>query len=239
MPDALSPLLSGLLSAFITGLLGSAHCIGMCGGIVGTLTMRLPGEMQQSPRRLLPYLLTYNLGRISSYTLAGLLVGVIGAQFTHLLPDARTIGLVGGLLAGGFMIALGLYLGNWWPALGWLEKLGAHLWRWIEPLGRRFFPVTTPWRALGLGLVWGWLPCGLVYTALALALSVSLQAESGMLWSALVMFAFGLGTLPMLFAMGSAAYWLTQFTRRLSVRRILGALVAAFGVLLILEATFF
>lgn len=225
--------LSSLFSAWVTGLFGSLHCIGMCGGIVGTLTLKLSPDIQQSSWRLLPYVLSYNGGRILSYMLAGLIVGLIGSQFTQFLPDP---GRLGGIISGSFMIALGLYLGNWWPALGWLEKLGSHLWKRIEPLGRRFFPVASPQRAFGLGLVWGWLPCGLVYTALTLALANSLQPNATVWHAVMIMAAFGIGTLPMLIAMGSTAHWLNQLTRQILFRRLLSSGIILFGLYLLIKS---
>ncbi|MHB8453430.1 MAG: sulfite exporter TauE/SafE family protein [Acidiferrobacterales bacterium] len=212
------------MSALLVGLLGSTHCIGMCGGIVGTLTLGLAPGIRHSRLRMAPYLLAYNVGRITSYTIAGLLVGFLGSQITE--GVARTHAqLVGRLVSGGFMVLLGLYLADWWRALTWLEGLGSRLWRRIEPLGRRFFPVTNPAQALGLGLVWGWLPCGLVYSALALALTAGSAAEGGKL-----MLVFGLGTLPALLVAGLTAAWLRNLARNTWLRRITGALVVAAGL---------
>lgn len=216
-----------LLSAFLAGLLGSVHCIGMCGGIVGALTMSLPKEVHQSYFRLLPYLLSYNLGRIGSYTIAGILAGYLGANFAEVLPMDNP-GVVAMWVSGLFMIALGLYISGWWQVLIKLEKLGAHVWRRIEPLGRRFLPVKNPLQALGLGLVWGWLPCGLVYSILAFSLTSGSALNGGLL-----MLAFGIGTLPMLFAIGVTAQWLTQFAQKLLVRRIAGATVILFGLFIL------
>lgn len=216
-----------LLSAFLAGLLGSAHCIGMCGGIVGALTMTLPAHVCQSHWRLLPYLVTYNIGRIGSYTIAGVLLGFLGAQFAQLLPleNPRVIAM---WVTGLFMIALGLYIGSWWQALTLLEKSGAYLWRKIEPFGRRFIPVKNPWEALALGFVWGWLPCGLVYSILVFSLG------SGSAWQGgLLMLSFGIGTLPMLLAMGATAQWLTRFAHKLIVRRMAGAMVIIFGLFIL------
>lgn len=210
-------------AAFLTGLLGSIHCIGMCGGIVGTLTLSLPADTQRSPLALLPYLLLYNFGRMSSYVLAGLLVGFIGARLTYFVPYAPQAGMI---LSGVFMLLLGLYISGWWTALGRLEQIGNVLWRWFAPLGQRFLPVRNYWQALGLGLVWGWLPCGLVYSALALSL-----ATLNTWYGGLIMLAFGLGTLPMLLVMGSAAYWLQRWTQTPVIRRIAGAIVMIFGLM--------
>lgn len=214
------------VSAFLTGLLGSVHCIGMCGGIVGALTMGLTEPVRHSPLKLLPYLLTYNIGRISTYVFMGLIVGFIGT-LSQQLPFQHDIHL---WVSGLFMIALGLYIGAWWQALTYLEQGGAVLWRIISPLGQRFLPIKNPLQAFGLGLVWGWLPCGLVYTALGLALAGGNSIQGG--W---IMLSFGLGTLPMLFAMGTTAQWLMQLTRRLWVRRWVGALMIVFGIATLAE----
>jgi sulfite exporter TauE/SafE len=216
-----------LLSAFIAGLLGSGHCVGMCGGIVGLLTMNLSLEVRHSFGRLIPYLLTYNIGRISSYMIAGILAGFLGEQFSNWLPleNPRIVAM---WVAGFFMIALGLYIGAWWQFLSYFEKAGNLLWRKIEPIGQRFLPVKHPLQALGLGLIWGWLPCGLVYAILFFALA------SGSAWhGGLLMLAFGLGTLPMLLTMGATAQWLTRFAQKIIVRRIAGTMVILFGLMIL------
>ena len=213
-----------LVSAFLVGLLGSVHCLGMCGGIVGALTLGLHEDIRRSPARLFPYLLAYNTGRIASYAVAGALVGFLSAQILHIAPPAQAR-LAAKIITGGFMIALGLYLAGWWPGLTALERLGGKLWIRIEPFGRRFLPVNNPLKALALGIVWGWLPCGLVYSALALSLAVGDAAQG-----ALLMLAFGLGTLPMLFTMGAAARWLGSVVRLVWVRRAAGVLILLFGV---------
>ncbi len=213
-----------LVSVFLVGLLGSVHCLGMCGGIVGVLTLGLHEDIRRSPARLIPYLIAYNAGRIASYAVAGALVGLLSAQIWHIAPSAQAR-LAAKIITGGFMIALGLYLAGWWPGLTCLERLGGKLWVRIEPFGRRFLPVNHPVKALALGIVWGWLPCGLVYSALALSLAVGDAARG-----ALLMLAFGLGTLPMLFAMGAAARWLGDFVRLIWVRRVAGVLILLFGV---------
>lgn len=217
-----------LFSAFLVGLLGSTHCLGMCGGIVSALTFGLKDDIRRKPWSLFPYLLTYNAGRITSYVVAGSLLGALGAQVFRLAPSAP-IGLVVRLVTGGFMIALGLYLAGWWPGLQRLEKWGGVLWRRIEPLGRGLLPVNHPLKALAFGLVWGWLPCGMVYSILAWALT-SGSATQG----ASLMLAFGLGTLPMLFAIGATAEWLKDFVRHPWVRRGAGVLVIIFGLYAIL-----
>jgi sulfite exporter TauE/SafE len=217
-----------LVSAFLVGLLGSTHCLGMCGGIVSALTFGLKDGIRRKPWSLAPYLLAYNSGRIMSYMLAGAIAGALGAQLYGLTPPAQLRWTVK-LITGGFMLALGLYLAGWWPGLQHLEKWGGVVWKRVEPLGRRLLPVDHPFKALGFGLVWGWLPCGMVYAALAWAFS-SGSAVHG----ASLMLAFGLGTLPMLLAIGATAEWLRDFARHPWVRRGAGMLVLAFGLYTIL-----
>lgn len=212
------------LAAFLIGLSGGAHCFGMCGGIVGALTLGLSPAPTHPLRARLPYLLAYNIGRIASYMVAGALAGGMGVWAAHLLSIHHAqLGLQ--LLAGLFMILLGLYLAGWSVALGRLERAGGVLWRRIEPLGRRWLPVRAPAQALGIGVVWGWLPCGLVYSVLVWAVGAG-----GALEGALLLLGFGLGTLPALLALGTAATALAEFARRPAVRRLVGTLVVLFGV---------
>lgn len=221
--DLLLDNLTLYLSAFAAGLLGGVHCVGMCGGVVGAMTFGLPESARRSGRLLL-FLGGYNVGRIASYTLAGLLVGGIGGVAVDLvsLRHASVILLV---LAGAFMMLLGLYLAGWWRGLAQLERAGGLLWRRIEPLARRLMIVRRPLQTLPMGLVWGWLPCGLVYSALILALTAG-----GALEGALVMLSFGLGTLPNLMLIGVFAAQLTRFTRDPRVRVMAGVIVMGFGL---------
>jgi uncharacterized protein len=210
-------------AALMIGLLGSTHCIGMCGGIVAALNIRLPRSREQSLLSRIASNLTYNAGRIVSYTFAGALAGLIGTQAKSYSGEAALS--IGTVIAGLFMIGLGLYLTGWWHGIRCIDKMGQPIWRVIEPLGRRFMPPETPMHVFGLGLVWGWLPCGLVYSALALAM-VSATPGRG----ALFMLGFGLGTLPMLLAMGNFAGQLRKILQHSVVRGITGAVIMLFGV---------
>ncbi|MGA7801513.1 MAG: sulfite exporter TauE/SafE family protein [Gammaproteobacteria bacterium] len=224
------PIDTSFISAFLVGLLGGVHCVGMCGGIVGALTFGLPEDVRREHGLLLPYLLAYNGGRVLSYTMAGALMGGIGLLATH-LAGVHQVQAALQVLAGLFMVALGLFLAGWWRGLSRVERAGAHLWRYIEPLGRRLMPVHHPRQAFALGLVWGWLPCGLVYSVLIWAIAAGDPARGAGL-----MLSFGIGTLPNLLAMGLFAARLARLVRNPWTRRIAGSLVLAFGLLTLVRA---
>lgn len=208
-----------LTAAFLVGLLGGGHCAGMCGPIVGAVTVTMPGN-----RPRLDLVLVYNLGRILTYTLAGVLAGAIGASsyfLDHILPVQQL--LYG--LASFMLIVLGLYLAGIWQGVTAIEAIGSRLWRYLQPLSRKLLPVRHLPQALGLGLVWGWLPCGLVYSVLVAAIATGDPVKGASL-----MLAFGLGTLPALLAMGMAAVRLKRWLQDHWVRRISGLTVLVFGV---------
>ncbi|MCY1284147.1 Cytochrome C biogenesis protein transmembrane region [compost metagenome] len=206
-----------LVSALVLGLLGGGHCLGMCGGLMGALTLAIPAEQRGRRLRLL---LAYNLGRILSYATAGLLIGLAGWAVAS-SPAAMLLRVLAALL----LIAMGLYLAGWWSGLTRVEALGRGLWRHIQPHASRLLPVATLPRALLLGALWGWLPCGLVYSTLLWAAS-----QGNALDSALLMLAFGLGTWPVLVATGLAAERLTALLRKRGVRIAGGLLVILFGL---------
>lgn len=215
--------------AFITGLLGGVHCFGMCGGIVGALTLGSSDLNQQNKQikshSKLVILLGYNLGRISGYVVAGLIVAGLSATLVDLtgIDDLKKILAV---VASLFMIALGLYLAGIWRGLAKIEMIGTVLWKRIQPFTKHFMPVRTIQQAVPLGFLWGWLPCGLVYTALTWTLSAGSAIEGG-----LIMLAFGVGTLPNLLAMGVLAERLSGWVRNPTVRLVSGLLVVGLGVL--------
>lgn len=212
-------LLPLFLTALALGLLGGGHCIGMCGGLMGALTMAIPAE-QRKGWPLWRILLGYNTGRIASYSLAGVLLGSLG----WLVQDLG-LGMLLRTLAGLLMIAMGLYLANWWAGLTRIEQLGRGLWRHIEPRARKLLPVKSPGQALALGALWGWLPCGLVYSTLIWASS---HGDAGV--SAGLMLTFGLGTLPTLMATGLAAQKMLGWLRKRQVRISAALLVILFGL---------
>lgn len=209
MPD------STFLALFLVGLLGGTHCVGMCGGIVGALSMGAPGRWSMH--------LAYNAGRILSYGLAGAIVGALGAA-SFALDSQVPMRLALYLVANLMLVALGLYLLGVTQALAFTERAGQLLWQRLQPLTRRFLPARSVAQAFPLGMLWGWLPCGLVYSALATALSSGSAVRGG-----LAMLAFGLGTLPNLLLAGIVLARLNQFVRRPAVRIGSGLLVLGFG----------
>jgi sulfite exporter TauE/SafE len=224
-----------LVPVFVVGLLGSVHCAGMCGGIVGALSVApaLGGRPVPAPVRAaaapLAGVLAYNAGRIGSYMLAGALAGGLAGGLAH---GARALAGLPALQAGAYVLAnlmlaaLGLYLMDAWRGLARLEQGGQLLWRRVQPLLRRVGPLDGPGRMLAAGALWGWLPCGMVYSVL-----VTAMLSGSVLSGALVMLAFGLGTLPMLLAMGMLGARLRALLRRRGVRLASGAVVLGFGVL--------
>ena len=207
-----------LLTALLAGLLGGVHCVGMCGGIVAAFSFRADGSTP--PFRLH---LAYNLGRVSSYVFFGALAGMLGAslKLAGFLP-VQTLLFV---LAQVVMILLGLYLAGFSRWVLVFERAGGVLWRAVKPLFQKLLPVRSTPQALLAGMVWGWLPCGLVYSVLVSALAAG-SAASG----AALMLAFGLGTLPNLLGMGVFARQIQPFMQHVWVRRTAGLTVAGFGV---------
>ena len=203
-----------LLAMFMIGLVGSGHCAGMCGGITTAL------GMAADRRRTVPLVTGYNLGRILSYAVAGALVATLGQWSTQLLA----VGPVIRIAAGVILVLMGLYLVGWWPLLAGLERAGGVLWRRLQPLGNRLLPVTTPSRALLIGAVWGWLPCGLVYTALVYA-----ATSANTLEGATMMMAFGLGTAPAMLAGGLFAGRVKQYLQSRPLRLVMAGAMVAFG----------
>ena len=214
MPD------SGFLALFLVGLLGGGHCVGMCGGIVGALSMGGGGRFSLH--------LAYNAGRIASYGAAGALAGLLGGGFDaagQALSGQLPVRVALYLAANLMLILLGLYLMGATRSLRWVERAGQRLWRSVQPLTRRFLPVRGPAQAFPLGLLWGWLPCGLVYSALVTALT------GGSAWRGVaLMLAFGLGTLPNLLLAGFFAARLNEYLAKPVVRIAAGLVVLAIGV---------
>ena len=213
-----------LMSAFLVGLLGGGHCVGMCGGIVGAVSMHLP----QSKSKV-PFLLAYNAGRILSYTIAGAIAGLVGASsffLQQVLPIQHVLYGISSLM----LIALGLYLAGIWHGVTHLENAGKAIWKTLQPYSKRYIPVQNFRQAFILGGLWGWLPCGLVYSVLIAAIATGNTVSGGLL-----MLTFGLGTLPTLLTMGMTAVRLKTILQNIWVRRASGLLVLGFGLIGLLK----
>lgn len=185
------------LAALVAGLLGSAHCVLMCGGIAGALGYGSAGSACAGQTLRFPLL--YNLGRITSYATAGAVVGGAGGGLLTLLGQPW-LRIFFATLAALVIVVAGVKLAAGSRSFGGLDRLGAAAWRRIAPLTRGLFPITTPERAFAMGLAWGWLPCGMAYAMLAAA---ALSGGAGQ--GALVMALFGIGTLPAMLALGTGA----------------------------------
>ncbi len=240
---------ASLLSVFLLGLLGGAHCAGMCGPIVGAVVLagrRAQGQAEPAkPIRIVaaadtaaagqatdwPRLLFYNFGRVLSYSAAGALAGAVGsaAWFANHVAPVQQLALA---LAGCALIAMGLYLLGVLRPLGALESAGRPLWRRVAPLAARVLRGRRPLQALGAGLVWGLIPCGMVYAVLVAALASGSAADGALLAAA-----FGAGTLPNLLAIGWAASRSTRWLRSGWLRHAAGALILVFGVLGVVRST--
>jgi uncharacterized protein len=206
---------------FLAGFFGSGHCIGMCGPIVVLLESPhdQPAALNGMLRRLL-----YNAGRMLFYVLLGMVAGALSVVLTRIAGIELGLSLLR-ILAGLLVIALGLNLLFDLRVLSYLEKGGARIWRRLAPLARHVLPISTPPRALAAGFIWGALPCGLVYSAVAIA-ATSGSATSG----ALIMLVFWLGTLPALLVAGASARKLAAWVRHRVLRRLTGLMLVGIGL---------
>lgn len=210
-----------LISAFLLGLLGSGHCLGMCGGLSSALGLNTqPISPLGSGKLLNLNILAYNLGRVISYSFAGLIVGSIGFWLAKHLSGLNVLRYLSGIM----LILMGLYLGKWFNGIMYTEKLGKLLWPYLQPLSKKFIPIRSFKDAFIVGMVWGWLPCGLVYSALIWA-----SLESNIFASTLIMLCFGLGTLPAMLATGIFAQQFNQFVRKPWFRNASACLMIMFG----------
>ena len=215
----MTDLAAALLAALLTGLLGSAHCLGMCGGISGLFAMH---SSARGLRTQLPLALTYNLGRLASYMVLGYAVAAVGSRFVDVIP--KLAGPVR-LIAGAVIILIGLQIAFDLRLLAFLERMGGAVWERVAPFSRRLLPVTNVPRALGLGLLWGLLPCGLVYSVLLVAASSGAAANGAM-----IMIAFGVGTTPAMLLTGLGAARLSQLMQQKRTRLGAGLLIVALGI---------
>ena len=212
-----------LITAFSLGFLGSPHCAGMCGGIIGTLHNGV-ADVANGKKQQIWYSLAFNGGRLLSYAVAGMIAATLGSSLIALIGIERSHAIMQ-MIAGAFMLVLGLSIAGWWSGLNRIESFGYQFWRRLQPLTRHFIPVRSKTRALLLGTLWGWLPCGLVYSALVLV-----SASGNALQGGLTMLAFGLGTLPMMALLGLSAGKINQWRANSTIRSVMGSVIILFGI---------
>ena len=213
------------IAALLVGFLGSAHCVGMCGGIASVMSLNGVTKSKKTLTTLL-----YNIGRIISYMVAGALVGGAVSSAASLLQDYAILNYLR-IVSAVMMIILALYIGKWWHGLLYIEKLGEYLWKFISPLTKALLPLSSPLHALPLGLLWGWLPCGLVYSSLTWA-AVSGSALNG----SLIMAAFGFGTLPSMLLLGLGANYVNQLKSSPIFRQFGAIVLLSYGVYILSQS---
>jgi len=214
----MSTMLAIVTSSAVAGGVGSAHCVGMCGGLSGLFAAQ---SEVSAVKRSWQGALAYNAGRLLSYALLGAGLATIGGGVTTFAPA-----LTGPLriLAGVLVVLIGLQIAFGLRLLGPLDRAGAALWSFVRPVVSRLLPANTAPKAVALGALWGLLPCGLVYSMLAVAL-----ASGDALTGALAMTAFGAGTLPAMLLTGLSAHKLAKLLREKRVTA--GVFVVAVGCL--------
>jgi len=205
-------------AALLAGLLGGAHCAAMCGGIA-------TGFSAMSPRGGWLTALESNLGRVGGYVLAGAIAGGLGHGIVRV---ARLDWLMFGLrmLVGLVLVVIALRLLDRHGRLGFLPRPGAGAWPLLRPLQRRLLPADTALKRIGLGVLWGWLPCGLSTSLLAVAW---LQASA--FNGALTMAAFGLGTLPVMLPLTWSGARLGRWLQQPGRRMVVASMVLLAGLL--------
>ncbi|SIR71959.1 hypothetical protein SAMN02745664_10165 [Moraxella cuniculi DSM 21768] len=211
-----------IFAAFSMGLLGSPHCLGMCGGIVAAFGVAMK---EASPAKKAMLMIAYHVGRLGSYMILGLLVAIFGNSILAPLMANSSIPkyLLGGALIFAALLMLGL------PILNQLEKAGLKLWNALAPLRSKVLPMDSLPKALAAGLLWGFLPCGLVYGALGVALGLAADGQFGLTATAFMAF-FWLGTLPMLLTTGTVITWLKSKIHHLQLRKFSGAIMLISGL---------
>lgn len=207
------------LGAFFVGLIGAGHCMGMCGGIASVLSI---GNTGKANKLAIP--IFYNFGRLASYTLIGAIIGGTVSSLAQ-FSELNSVLIWLRLLAAMFMILLALYIGKWWHGLLVVEKLGQNIWKHISPAGQSLLPLKKPLHALPFGFIWGWLPCGLVYSTLTWSAVSGSWLDGG-----LIMLSFGLGTLPAMLAIGYGATVLKRFQQSNVFRQVGAFLILTYGL---------
>lgn len=215
------------------GLASSFHCIGMCGGIAGAFSFNIHPGAQQGRFAAWPFVAAFNVGRVVSYVAAGLLVGSISQLSVQSFHSPLAFSLLQ-QLAALILISIGLYVAGWFPQFVQIERVGTVIWSRLEPIGRRFVPIDNANKAFMFGAIWGWLPCGMVYSMLLMALTSGDVARG-----AVFMAAFGLGTLPAMFGVGLFAGFMKVLTRYQVFKKLIGVSLIAVAAFTLVKFQFF
>ena len=213
-------LINDFFSAFLIGILGAGHCIGMCSGIASALSFSISPTQKNG----LLSLLLYNLGRISSYSLAGFIFAASSSVLIIWMGGKESL-IYLRIFAAIMMLLLAFYIARLWNGLLIVERAGQFIWRFIKPLAQYFLPLKHPILAFPLGFFWGWLPCGLVYSTLVWAISTA-DAVNGLL----IMLGFGLGTLPAMMLVGTLSHRLKTILNKQWFRYSSGLILALFAL---------
>ena len=207
------------LTLFLLGFFGGGHCLAMCGGLSSAFALQLPPHINR-----LWLIVLMNLGRLSSYTAIGLIVGALG-QFGISLDQTRGVQTALFVAANILLLLLGLYLAGLSDLVRHIEGAGKPIWKRLNPLLNRLLPIKSVPACFAVGLLWGWLPCGLVYSASLYALGSGSALHGGLL-----MLCFALGTLPNLLAFGWFAGQLKTLLQNRRVRLFAGLSVCAWAL---------
>ena len=222
-----------LIIAFNLGLFSTVHCVGMCGGILTAMMLVSPKAEQKAKLKVFKRSLAYNLGRISSYSIAGLIGGLLGAQIVGLSQSLKAH-LILQIIAALVLIVLALEILGLLPFRKFTESIGMKVWKIIQPLGKRLYPINSFWNAFLFGMLWGWLPCGLVYSALLLSVSAGAPVD-GMI----TMLFFGLGTLPGMLTAGYFADYLNIVKTNKRLRLVTAIMMILIAVSLPVSTFYF
>ncbi len=216
---------SPIFIALFIGLFSSLHCVSMCGSIIGTLSFSLKPEIRQNKVKMTTFVFSYNLGRIFSYMLAGLIVGLVESLLSLPFGDEHGHQLLK-IISAAIITGAGFYIAGWFPSFAYIEKTGSRFWKTIEPYGRKLIPVSSLKQAFLFGMVWGWIPCGLVYTALALS-----ATAGNISTSILIMLTFGVGTLPAVMGTGMVSSFISRLSSLKTSKQIVGMLLVLVAIM--------
>ncbi len=220
-----------IIAMFFMGLMSSAHCIGMCGGIACALSLPSSDKVFTPTRTLtsplfqqLTPLFFYNLGRLLSYAIIGGLLGGLVATLTDLSDFTYQLGILR-FIAALLLLLVALHISQLWDGINLIEKGGKRIWTIISPLAFYFMPLRRNAHALPLGMIWGWLPCGMVYSALSVA-----ATTANSLSASLTMLAFGFGTLPAMLLVGGMAEKIKLKLNNLKIRRFFAFVLFTYAI---------